>query len=130
MIITSSISQGRSLVAAANIQESEVILEESPLVSAQFSYNKAYGYLACEHCMLPLENAEQNVRRLAFNPAVVLPFPEADASLKTSIVECAETKFKFCSESCKAEAEKKYHKLVGPHLMPGQALDYVNEIWK
>lgn len=82
--------------------------------------------------MLPLETAEQNVRRLAFNPAVVLPFPEADASLKVqaAIVECPETKFKFCSEACKAEAEKKYHKLVGAHLMPGQALDYVNEIWK
>lgn len=83
--------------------------------------------------MLPLETAEQNVRRLAYDPTVVLPFSkEADPSLKVqgAIVECPETKFKFCSEECKSEALKKYHNLVGCHLMPGQALDFVNEIWK
>jgi SET and MYND domain-containing protein 5 len=107
-------------------------LEEAPLISSQFSYNKAYGYLACEHCMYPLETAEQNLRRLTFNPTVALPYKEADSSLKIqdSIVECPETKAKFCSASCFAEADKKYHKLVGPHLTPGQALDYVNELWK
>lgn len=51
----------------------EVILQESPLVSSQFSWNKAYGYLACEHCMLPLETAQENIRRLAFDATIILP---------------------------------------------------------
>lgn len=80
----------RSLFATRNFQESDVILEEIPLISAQFSWNKAYKYLACEYCMFPLESAQENIRRLTFNNSKVLPYPECDIVLsrKQNFVEC------------------------------------------
>jgi SET and MYND domain-containing protein 5 len=120
------------MFAVELLKEGEIIVLESPLVSCQFSWNKAYGYLACEHCMFPLENAEANIRRLTFDPTIVLPYPEADSteSLLTNIVSCEECGAKFCSLSCHEEAGRKYHKMMCPHLKPNQALDSINEIWK
>jgi hypothetical protein len=82
--------KGRSLIATKNYSENDVILEEKPLISAQFSWNKTYKYLACDYCLFQLETAQENVRRLTFNPALVLPYPECDIVLsrKKSFVEC------------------------------------------
>jgi len=46
---------------------------EKPLVSAQFAWNAAYRYLACDHCMRSLETAEQMARRLTGNASLMLP---------------------------------------------------------
>lgn len=124
--------KGRAVFATTDIDEDEVILQDSPLVSSQFSWNKAYGYVACEHCMFPLESAEQNIRRLSFDPTVILPYPEADPTcdIELRITQCPECGTKFCSAECLQEAEKKYHKVMCPHLKPNQPLDAINEIWK
>lgn len=120
------------MVATKQLAEDEVILEESPLVCSQFSWNKAYGYVACEHCMFPLESAEQNVRRLTFDGSIILPFAEADPTTEAqqTAVQCQECSAKFCSSDCQAEADKKYHKLMCRNLQPNQSFDEINEIWK
>ncbi|CRL05548.1 CLUMA_CG018232, isoform A [Clunio marinus] len=124
--------KGRSLVANKVIAIDEVILEEAPFVCSQFSWNKAYGYLACENCMLPLETAEQNVRRLAFDPSIILPFPESDPviHLQQKFVQCQECSLKFCSTECLEEAKFKYHSIMCHALKPNQPFDSINEIWK
>lgn len=116
------------MFAQQQIAEGEIILEEIPLVASQFSWNKAYGYQACEHCMYPLETAEQNLRRLASDGSILLPYPEADATrnVQQRSVQCQNCTAKFCSAECLAEAEKKYHKL----MCRNQALDSINEVWK
>lgn len=82
--------------------------------------------------MFPLETAEQNIRRLTFDPTIILPYPEADKTcdVQQRIVQCQECGTKFCSAECLQEAKKKYHKLMCPHLKPNQPLDLINEIWK
>lgn len=49
--IQSILLQGKGLFATKSFQPGEVIFEEVPLVCCQFSWNKDYGYLACDHCM-------------------------------------------------------------------------------
>lgn len=44
-------SKGNGLFAKRQIKSGETIFEENPLVSAQFSWNAAYGYNACDHCL-------------------------------------------------------------------------------
>jgi hypothetical protein len=41
-----SLFQGRSIFSTKSVQPDETIFEEKPLVSCQFSWNKAYKYLA------------------------------------------------------------------------------------
>ncbi|KAL1461426.1 hypothetical protein WDU94_013326 [Cyamophila willieti] len=56
--------KGRGLFAKKAYKKGDLIFEESPLVCAQFSWNVAYGYLACENCMRPLETAEENAQEI------------------------------------------------------------------
>lgn len=119
-------------MSQANISEEEVILQEAPLVCSQFSWNKAYGYLACDFCMFPLESAEQNIRRLTFDQPIILPYPEADPTkdVQQKHTQCQECSAQFCSEDCLVQAKKKYHGLMCRHLSPNQPFDQINEIWK
>ena len=71
-----------------DFEEGEVLFEEKPLVSCQFLWNKLYEYKACDHCMKPLETAEENVRRLTSNPSVSLPHPECCQTDKKTHTEC------------------------------------------
>lgn len=43
--------QGKGLFATLNFKAGDVIFEERPLVSCQFLWNAAYGYLACDFCL-------------------------------------------------------------------------------
>lgn len=52
------------MYALQNYAVGDIIFEEAPLISSQYCWNAAYGYAACEHCLRPLETAEDNVRRL------------------------------------------------------------------
>lgn len=83
--------QGRGLVAAHGFKKGDVLFEEKPLVSAQFSWNELYKYLACEFCLKSLESAEEMVRRLANNQGLSLPHPECcdvDPSAFTQCPNC------------------------------------------
>lgn len=114
------------MIASVNIQKDELIFSECALISCQFSWNKAYGYSACDFCMSPVETAEENVRRLAFDETIILPYPELDpvARAQESIVSCVECSTKYCSKECLSAANKLYHK-----VMCG-AFDEINEKWK
>jgi len=46
--------KGRAMIASKNFAVGEIIFEEEPFVSHQFSWNAAYGYAACDHCMRPV----------------------------------------------------------------------------
>lgn len=121
------------MFATKDIQDGEIILQEKPLASSQFSWNKSYSYLACDHCMFPLETAETNIRRLTFDPEIQIPHPEADPTIaiQENIISCEHCQVtKYCSSVCLQEAEKKYHRLMCPLLKPNQPFDLINEIWK
>lgn len=55
---------------------------------AQFLWNQAYGYLACDYCLKPLESAEENVRRLAGVPDLHLPYSECCETKKDECIDC------------------------------------------
>jgi SET and MYND domain-containing protein 5 len=121
------------MLARKHIKENEIILEEKPLVSCQFSWNKEYKYLCCDYCMLPLESAEQNVQRLSFNQPIVLPYLyEADTlfnEIQHKITHCPECNVKYCSSECLHEA-KKYHSFLCKEDQPGGKFFNINEMWK
>lgn len=96
------------------------------LISCQFSWNKAYGYASCDFCMSPLETAEENVRRLAFDKTIILPYSELDpvAHVQQNFVSCEECSTKYCSKECLSTANKLYH-----NVMCGR-YDEINEKWK
>ena len=86
--------QGKGLFATRDYAEGEIIFTEQPLVSAQFAWNAAYRYLACDHCMQSLETAEQMARRLTANVSVVLPHSECCSVRPGEHVSCH-----YCSVS-------------------------------
>ena len=73
----------------------DVILEEKPLVSSQFSWNKSYNYTACEYCMKSIEHAQNMARRLSTKYDLELPYLEqcCDIVWQTSnFVQCPQCK--------------------------------------
>jgi len=74
--------------------EGEIIFTERPLVSAQFAWNAAYRYLACDHCMRSLETADQMGRRLTGNASLTLPHSECCCVQPSEHVLC-----RYCSVS-------------------------------
>lgn len=106
--------QGRGVFATVPIKADTVLFEEAPLVSAQFSWNYTYGYLVCEYCLKPLETAETNVRRLANDFSISLPYIECcpvqeQLSGHTKCPDCREL---YCSEECMHTAAKLYHRVL------------------
>ena len=88
-------NQGKGLFATRDYAEGDIIFVERPLVSAQFAWNAAYKYLACDHCMQSLETAEQMVRRLTGNSSLTLPHAECCSVRPSEHVVCH-----YCSVSC------------------------------
>ena len=88
-------NQGKGLFAARDYAEGDIIFVERPLVSAQFAWNAAYKYLACNHCMRSLETAEQMVRRLTGNASLALPHADCCSVQPSEHVVCH-----YCSVSC------------------------------
>lgn len=82
--------------------------------------------------MSPLETAENNVRRLAFDERIVLPFPELDSvqHLQEKFVTCNECATKYCSQECLVTAAQLYHKAICEGCLPGGIYDELNEAWK
>lgn len=81
-----------------------MILEEKPIVCCQFSWNSDYRYLACNHCLRPLETSEENAQRLTGNSNLILPYSECCETNKNLITECPACGIKYCSIECKNEA--------------------------
>lgn len=127
--------KGRSMVATKSYNVGDVIFEEEPFVSSQFSWNSAYGYVACDHCMRPLETVTENVRRLANKPALVVPLIEHDPTKQwlEQFCCCPKCKVRYCSEDCRMEALKKYHRVacMGNYRTDDtHPINKLNEIWK
>lgn len=125
--------KGKGLFAIKRYEESDVILEEKPIISCQFSWNHDYGYLACDNCMRPLETAEENVRRLVDDPTIELPHPECCDTKKDLITECSDCGTKYCSIECQEEAYQRYHStlcLRSREKLEAHPLVRLNEMWK
>lgn len=124
---------GRGLVATEDARKGAVILEEKPLVSAQFLWNKRCGYSACDHCLAALETARDNLRRLTKDSRLALPHTEFEAVDPSSQTECPHCRLRYCSPDCRDEAWRRYHQLLclGPSadddLHPSNRLD---ELWR
>ncbi|XP_076044541.1 SET and MYND domain containing, class 5 isoform X2 [Oratosquilla oratoria] len=124
---------GKGLFATKSFKEGEVIFEERPLVSCQFLWNAAYGYLACDFCLRPLETADENARRLTQNPKLVLPYPECCDTRKESVIECPQCDASYCSQDCKDSAWNQYHKTLCLYSFtpePSHPLVVLQEAWK
>lgn len=125
--------KGKGLFALRSFKEGDIILEEKPFVCCQFSWNTEYGYLACDNCLKPLENAEENARRLSGKRDLILPYPECCETKKESITECDACGVKYCSSECKTVAYQRYHKtlcLQSREKDQSNPLVQLNETWK
>lgn len=128
--------QGRCMIATNHIYAGQTILTEKPLVCSQFLWNAAYGYSACAFCLTPLEDAQENVRRLAADATLTLPYLAeccvTDKSKHTGCVYgCTE---RYCSVQCRDDASKLFHQTLcssfpsNAHLKP--IIDQICEFWK
>jgi len=105
-------SKGRALYASRDFSPDCILFEEKPLVSSQFLWNTLYNYKACDHCMQPLETAEENVQRLSNNPSISLPLPECCSTDKTRHVTCPQCNVGYCSKDCRDVAFGQYHQTL------------------
>ncbi|KAK8753657.1 hypothetical protein OTU49_000996 [Cherax quadricarinatus] len=124
---------GKGLFATRDFKSGEVIFEERPLVSCQFLWNAAYGYLACDFCMRPLETAEENACRLTQNPQLTLPYPECCDTKKDAVVECPYCDASYCSRDCRESAWNQYHETLCLRSFmpdPSHPLVMLQEAWK
>ncbi|CAK9794697.1 Histone-lysine N-trimethyltransferase SMYD5 [Anthophora plagiata] len=125
--------KGKGLFAIRPFKDGDTILEEKPIICCQFAWNLEYGYLACDHCLRPLETAEENVRRLTGKSTIILPHPECCETKKDLITECPECGTKYCSIECLNEASLRYHGILCLHTREkdeSHPLVQLNETWK
>ncbi|XP_014675721.1 PREDICTED: SET and MYND domain-containing protein 5-like [Priapulus caudatus] len=104
--------KGRCLFATHDIREGEHIFEEEPIASCQFLWNAFYQYRACDHCMKPLETAEQNARRLTANPELTVPHADICTVETAKHVACQRCQVQYCSKECKEKAWRLYHRIL------------------
>lgn len=102
------------------------------MVSSQFSWNEAYKYLACEHCLRPLETAQANAQRLANDRSLQLPYPELCITVPwlEKHTKCAECGTPYCSEECRLEASAKFHMCICKMNRTGEPISELIEVWK
>lgn len=123
------------MVSTKALNTDDIIFEEEPFVSCQFSWNAAYGYAACDHCMRPLETITENIRRLANQPALAVPLTEYDPTAQwlKQFTSCSKCRVRYCSEECRIEALKRYHRIacLGSYRNDNShPINKLNEIWK
>ncbi|PVD30036.1 hypothetical protein C0Q70_09297 [Pomacea canaliculata] len=127
------VRKGKGLFATTSFREGDVILTETPLVSAQFCWNELYKYKACEFCLRSLETAEEMSQRLTENPALTLPHPECCAVDPSVFSLCPQCQVLYCSEACRTEAWNRYHRVLcmGPSRTDGKhPLLQLQETWR
>ena len=103
--------KGRGIVAEKSFDEGEILFDEVPLCSAQFSWGRHLGYKSCFHCFRPLEAPNEAIRRLTKNEIETLP-DEFGEMAKNKIEICRKTEMEFCSEECAKDADYLYMKLL------------------
>ncbi|KAH8861775.1 SET and MYND domain-containing protein 5 [Schistosoma japonicum] len=124
--------RGRGLVAAQSINTEDILFTEDPLICCQFSWNKLYGYKACDHCLRPLESSEENVQRLTNNPTFTLPYSEASFQCN-QIVQCPTCLTNYCSQNCLDSAALTYHSVMCMGLIESEnenPLKKLDIIWR
>uniref|UniRef100_A0A0V0J9I1 SET and MYND domain-containing protein 5 n=1 Tax=Schistocephalus solidus TaxID=70667 RepID=A0A0V0J9I1_SCHSO len=127
--------KGRTLVSTRIIRPEDIIFSERPLVCCQFSWNRFYGYLACDYCLRPLETAEANARRLLSKPDFCLPrFEDAPfSSPLETIVACQNCTVQYCCDACRSSSAAEYHSFLCPALCPdpaNNAFTRLDEEWR
>lgn len=123
--------KGRGLIATKEFKKDETLFKEKPLVSCQFSWNKLYGYKACDHCLEPLETASENAVRLANDSNIVLPHHEVCAARRAFHTKCpGPCGSVYCAQSCQEDAMKSYHRLLCHPPDPGHPLNILDEVWR
>ncbi|GFO21323.1 SET and MYND domain-containing protein 5 [Plakobranchus ocellatus] len=111
-VLTGKTNPGKGLVARKAFKRGDAILEEKPLVCAQFSWNELYKYTACEFCLRSLENAEEMAKRLANNQSLVLPYPECCDVDPSKFSLCPQCQVLYCSPWCREAALSCYHEVL------------------
>ncbi|GAB1863853.1 Histone-lysine N-trimethyltransferase SMYD5 [Camponotus japonicus] len=125
--------KGKGLFSNRVFKEGDIILEEKPIVCCQFSWNSDYRYLACDHCLRPLETAQENAQRLTGNPNLFLPYSECCETNKNLMTECPACGTKYCSIECQNEAFQRYHSVLCLQSRmkdESHSLTQLNETWK
>ncbi|CAH1173460.1 unnamed protein product [Phaedon cochleariae] len=125
-------AKGRGLFSKTKLLCDTTILEEDPLVSCQFQWNAAYQYLACDHCLRPLETAQENATRLT-GKMVELPHPECCCTDKSRFSSCPSCGLQYCSTECREEAYNQYHRILCTQTTDKNSshpLEQLNEAWK
>ncbi|KAG5894059.1 hypothetical protein JTB14_003922 [Gonioctena quinquepunctata] len=124
--------KGKGLFAKSTIPGGSVIFEEEPLVSCQLSWNAEYRYLACDHCLRPLETAQDNATRLT-GQGIELPYPECCTTDKSKFASCSNCAKQYCSVECKVESFNQYHRTLCPQTTEqnkAHPLTQLNDAWK
>lgn len=103
-------------------------------MSAQFAWNQFYNYRACEYCMRPLENAQENVRRLAENPSIVLPHLKECCETfaqRSAQCRCNRCGVEYCCQGCQNEAFVSYHQdLCAANDLVNQTIPVLMDYWR
>ncbi len=127
------VKKNRSLIAKKSFSPEDVIFKEQPIVSAQFAWNRMYQYKACDNCMTPLETAEENVRRLAEDSSIDLPYLKENCSTKKELhVACVQCGIEYCSNTCRNIALDSFHEslCVGAQNDPNHPLNILMDFWR
>ncbi|KER23493.1 hypothetical protein T265_08617 [Opisthorchis viverrini] len=126
--------RGRGIVAARGIQAGETLFTEVPLLCCQFSWNRLYGYQACDHCLCPLESAQANARRLTGRPDLILPQPECGSLVSTvRPTHCPQCGVTYCTPECMQSAADTYHAVIcpkDPQLPADHPFTRLDELWR
>lgn len=84
--------------------------------------------------MKPLENAEENVRRLAETQSISLPYlNQCCPTEKRSHTKCPQCEIEYCSEACLRQAFESYHQtlcLGANRKNPDSPLNFLMEVWR
>lgn len=127
----------RGLVTLRDIDEGQVIFEETAWVSSQYLYNKRF-FKACEHCMKSLESPTELLVRLSGVGKVQLPFEKefeaydhVERSISGELISCSYCQEVFyCSEKCQAESMAQYHDRMCRGRRNIEPLDRLAALWK
>lgn len=125
--------KGKGLFARKTFKKGDVILEEKPVVCAQFSWNELYKYKACEFCLKSLEKAEEMAQRLTTNQGLTLPFPECCPVDQSCFAICPQCQVVYCSQACKDAAFSQYHQVLcmgSSREDPSHPLAQLLETWR
>eukprot|EP00730_Choanoeca_flexa_P014248 TRINITY_DN6160_c0_g1_i3.p1 TRINITY_DN6160_c0_g1~~TRINITY_DN6160_c0_g1_i3.p1 ORF type:complete len:395 (+),score=42.04 TRINITY_DN6160_c0_g1_i3:2-1186(+) len=118
----------RSLYTTQPIEEGDVLLREKPIVSAQFSWNRAYRYQACQYCLMSIESPQDMARRMCGDPTMVLPAPPGVAPAKSRAENPQLIADKtYCCVNC-ANADDYFRKVLAS--TPQDNIDTIEQVWQ